>query len=98
MEDDKSALESFQNDLEIKLEQFGEDHPDTGESYISIRVAQHEMKNYWPALDSLQHALQIRLKLFGDHLTTAESYYNIGLTQRVSKSKVYRVLFPLKCL
>ena len=65
MKDYKAALESDQNALQIRLKLFGEDHPDTAQSYYSIGVTQHAMKDYKAALDSHQHALQIRLKLFG---------------------------------
>jgi tetratricopeptide (TPR) repeat protein len=40
------------------------------------------MEGYKLALMSYQHALQIRLKLFGErHPDTARSYYCIGITQ-----------------
>jgi hypothetical protein len=47
------------------------------------------MKDYKSALVSHQHALEIRLKLFGeDHPGTAESYDNIELVQDRMKSGV----------
>jgi hypothetical protein len=40
------------------------------------------MEDYESAVESYQHALQIRLKLYGeDHLDTAKSYENIQLVQ-----------------
>ena len=40
------------------------------------------MHNYSAALESLQHALAIRIKLFEEeHESTADSYRQLGLTQ-----------------
>jgi tetratricopeptide (TPR) repeat protein len=82
MEDYKSALDSHQHALQIRLKLLGEDHADTAESYYRIGVTQMWMEDYKSALDSHQHALQIRLKLLGeDHADTAKSYHEIGVTQ-----------------
>jgi tetratricopeptide (TPR) repeat protein len=61
MKDYKSALESKQKALQIRLKLYGEDHSDTARSYNYIGVTQNEMKDYKLALESYQHALQIRL-------------------------------------
>ena len=53
MKDYKSALESHQHALQIRLKLFGEDHSDTALSYNSIGVTQCEMKDYKSALDML---------------------------------------------
>ena len=45
----------------IKL--FGEEHESTADSYFSLGVTQHEMKDYKAALQSDQRALAIRIKL-----------------------------------
>ena len=61
----------------------GHDNADTAQSYYNIGVAQHEMKDYKSALASHQHALQIRLRLFGEnHADTARSYHEIRITHR----------------
>ena len=40
------------------------------------------LETFKAALGSNQHALDIRLKLFGgDHADTAKSYHNLGSTQ-----------------
>jgi hypothetical protein len=66
------------NDSALAAKQ--KDDSDTALSYDSIGNTQHEMKDYKSALESHQHALQIRLKLFGeDHCDTALSYNNIGV-------------------
>ena len=47
------------------------------------------MKDYKAALQSEQHALAIRIKLFGEeHESTADSYFNLGVTQ--PKMKDYK--------
>ncbi|CAB4031895.1 kinesin light chain-like [Paramuricea clavata] len=72
MNDYKSALESHQHALQIRLKLFGEDHSDTAANYDNIGDTQHEMKDYKSALESKQKALQIRLKLFEEgHSDTA---------------------------
>ena len=44
------------------------------------------MEDYKSAIQSHQHAFQIRLKLFGEnHADTARSYYSIGVTQNEMK-------------
>ena len=43
---------------------------------------QHSLGNFNAALASKQHALDIRLKLFGeDHPCTADSYLSLSMTQ-----------------
>jgi tetratricopeptide (TPR) repeat protein len=62
MKNNDSELTSKQKALEKILNIHGEDHSDTALSYNNIGVTQYEMKDYKSALESLQHALQIRLK------------------------------------
>ena len=66
MKDYKSALQSHQRALNIRLKLHGDVHPDIADSYIAIGVTQREMKDYVSALQSNQQALNIRLKLHGD--------------------------------
>ena len=50
--------------------------------YEVLGNTQHSSGNFNAALDSKQHALDIRLKLFGEeHASTANSYHNLGTTQ-----------------
>ena len=54
---------------------------DITESYYSLAVTHLSLGNFDAALDSKQHALDIRLKLFGEqHAVTAKSYYSFGAT------------------
>ena len=76
------AIQSFEYALNIARGMFGEEHPDTAESYFSIGVAQFALGNFSSALQSHQRALDIRAKLFKEeHSDTAESYFSIGVTQ-----------------
>ena len=51
-------------------------------SYADHADIQCKMQNYPDALHSNQCALDIRLELYGErHLTTAESYHSLGITQ-----------------
>ncbi len=78
MKDYKSALESHQHALQIRLKLFGKDHSDTARGYHEIGVTQSNLKDYKSSIESYQHALHIRLKLFGeDHADTAQSYHSI---------------------
>ena len=48
----------------------------------SLGITQHSLGNFDAALNSKQHALDIRLTLFGEgHTSTADSYYDLGITQ-----------------
>ena len=82
MKDYVSALQSYQQSLNIRLKIHGDEHPDTANSYHNIGEIQYKMKDYVSALQSHQQSLNIRLKLHGDeHPDTASSYYEIGQTQ-----------------
>ena len=65
--------------MRVKL--FEEEHPDTAECYLSLRVTQHTSRDVSSALQSFKRALDIRVKLFGEeHPDTAECYFSLGLT------------------
>ena len=54
----------------------------TAHSYHSLGVTQYQLGDYKSALLSLQHALDVRRKLFGEeHAQTANSYQSFGVTQ-----------------
>ena len=81
MKDYKSAFQSFQHALQIRLKLCGENHRDIAQSNNNIGGTKLEMKDYKIALDTYKHALEIRLKLFGeDHPDTAKGYREIGVT------------------
>ena len=66
--------------MRVKL--FGEEHPDTAQSYFNLGVTQHALGNLSSALQSKQRALDIRVKLFGEeHPDTAQSYLNLAETK-----------------
>ena len=51
-------------------------------SYSNHAYIQWQMRNYSEALTAEQHALDIRLEMFGhEHSKTADSYYSLGVTQ-----------------
>jgi ppGpp synthetase/RelA/SpoT-type nucleotidyltranferase len=73
---------------------FGENVTDTAQSYDIIGDTQYEMEDYTSAVESYQHALQIRLKLYGeDHSDTVKSYENIELVQDRMKN-VVSIIIP----
>ncbi|KAL9962873.1 hypothetical protein ACROYT_G032023 [Oculina patagonica] len=50
--------------------------------YWDLGLCQYTKANFSEAIQSLQRALKIRLKLFGDkHSSTADSYYSLGVAQ-----------------
>ena len=50
--------------------------------YEVLGTTQHSLGNFNAALDSIQHATDIRIKLFGEqHAVTANSYVTLGITQ-----------------
>ena len=54
----------------------------TADRYRQLGVTQHEMHDNTSALQSHQHALAIRIKLFGEeHESTADSYRQLSATQ-----------------
>ena len=69
----KAALELHQHAVQIRLKLFGENHPDTAESYYSIGVTQHAMKDYKAAHESKQQGV------------AAQSHDKIGVTENVIK-------------
>ena len=61
---------------------FGEEHAKTANSYHSLGMTQYQLGDYTSALQSHQHAVDVKRKLFGEeHAKTALSYYDIGVTQ-----------------
>ena len=74
LHDYKSALQSFQNALAIRINLFGVEHEKTAQSYRKLGLVQHNMCDYKAALQSHHCALTIRIKLFGDdHESTADN-------------------------
>ena len=66
--------------LHIRIKLFGEEHPETADSYHSVAVTQHSLSDYSAALESAKRALDIRIKLFGEeHPETADSYRSVSL-------------------
>ena len=71
-----AALESKKRALHIRIKQFGEEHPETVDSYHSVGTTQYYLMDYTAALESHKRALHIRIKQFGEeHPETADSYH-----------------------
>lgn len=77
-----SALQSEKCALDIRLEQFGEEHWSTADSYHSLGASYYSAGDFASALQSTQRALNIRRRLYGEeHPTTAYSYQFVAATQ-----------------
>ncbi|CAB4023174.1 Nephrocystin-3 [Paramuricea clavata] len=77
------------------LNLFGENVTDTAQSYDIIGDTQCEMENYKSAVESYQHALQIRLKVYEeDYSDTVKSYENIELVQVDGMKNVVSIITP----
>ena len=57
-----AALESKKRALHIRIKQFGEEHPETADSYYEVWATQHCVMDYTAALESHKRALHIRIK------------------------------------
>ena len=81
----RQHLQSYQRALDIIVRLFGEEHPDTTQSYFSIGITQRALGSFFSVLQTKQSALDIRIKLFGEeHSDTAQSYLSVGITQHSS--------------
>lgn len=79
MENTDEALANYRKALDIQVNHFGEQHPDTAETIGNIAATYDRMGNQEEALKYFQQALEIRQQLFGDqHPDTATSFNNIG--------------------
>ena len=82
MQNYSEAIQSFQRALDVVIDLFNEEHPDTARSYFNLAVTQHASGDFLSALQSHQRALEIRVKVLGEeHPDTAQSYFNLGVTQ-----------------
>jgi tetratricopeptide (TPR) repeat protein len=73
------ALEFNNKSLNIRLNIYGEKHPDTARSYNNIGTVFSSLGEYDKALESLNKSLNIKLKIYDEeHPDTATSYNNIG--------------------
>ena len=81
-EDFDSALQCEQRALEIRLEQYGEDHSSTADSFLSLGATQYANGDFPSSLHSTQRVLDITRKLFGDeHPRTAYRTAFLGAVQ-----------------
>jgi tetratricopeptide (TPR) repeat protein len=79
--DYKRALEYQEKALTIRLELFGERHPDTAMSFNNVGNTYGDLGDNKRASEYHEKALTIRLELFGErHPDTAMSFNNIGNT------------------
>jgi tetratricopeptide (TPR) repeat protein len=73
--DYKRSLEYNEKVLELRLELFGERHPDTANSFNSVGATYNHLGDYKRALEYCEKALELRLELFGEpHPDTASSF------------------------
>ena len=85
MQNYSEAIQSFQRALDVAIDLFNEEHPDTAECYFTLGITRHAAGNFSIALQSHQRALEIRVKVLGEeHPDTAQSYFNLGITQHAS--------------
>ncbi|XP_066015507.1 uncharacterized protein [Pocillopora verrucosa] len=81
MQNYSEAIQSFQRALDVAIDLFNEEHPDTARSYFNLAAS----GDFFSALQSHQRALEIRVKLFGEeHPDTARSYFNLAVTKHAS--------------
>ncbi len=79
MENTDEALANYRKALDIQVNHFGEQHPDTAETISNIAATYDRRGNQEEALKYFNQALEIRQQLFGDqHADTATSFNNIG--------------------
>ncbi|XP_020612424.1 uncharacterized protein LOC110050800 [Orbicella faveolata] len=78
-----STTQAKQQGHDSKLiKETGKEHSNIAGSNRLPWNAQHEQGDFSSALQSVQHALDIRLKVLGeDHSITADSYHSLGITQ-----------------
>ena len=76
------ALQFEQRALEIRLEQYGENHTSAADCYLSLGATQYAKGDFSSSLYSTQRALDIAQKLLGDkHPRTAYSTAFFGAVQ-----------------
>ncbi|HEY0375359.1 MAG TPA: tetratricopeptide repeat protein [Pyrinomonadaceae bacterium] len=79
--DYKRCLKYAEKALSIRLELFGERHPDTAQSLNNVGGIYGELGDYKRNLEYTEKALNIRLELFGErHPDTAQSLSSVGNT------------------
>ena len=77
--DFQGALPYHEKALAIRESIFGEDHPETAESLVSIGRVLRELGRSAETKPYFERSLEIRMKLFGKyHRDTAESLENLG--------------------
>ena len=80
------AIEYHNKALKIRLDLFGEKHPDVARSYHNLGFAYRDKGDLDQAIEYLNKALKIRLDLFGEkHPDVAGGYNNLGTVYRQKK-------------
>jgi len=75
----EKAIENYKKSLAIRLDSFGEDHPDSCKAYESLGGGWMKTGEYNKAIEYFEKALAITLKSFGkDHPDLAGSYNYLG--------------------
>ena len=79
--DSTLALDYGKKAMRIRLDIFGEKHPDVAASYNNVGCTYGELGEYEKELEYLLKALDIRRDIFGEkHPDVAASYNNVGCT------------------
>lgn len=90
--DDDTALRLFEQCLELRCVQYGEEHEFTAAVYSQMGSTLHLMHEYDKALEMREKALQIYLATLGEqHPETAATYDSLGSTY-YSKGKFDKAL------
>jgi tetratricopeptide (TPR) repeat protein len=77
----QKALEYKVQALEIRQQLFGEQHPDTAQSFNNVGYSYGELRNHEKALEYQLRALEIQKKICGEqHPNTATYFNNVGIT------------------
>lgn len=79
----QTALEYWQESLNIKREIFGEKHTYVANAYNSIAAVHYSQTQYQKALEYWHKSLSIFSELYGEkHTTVADSYNNIAIVYK----------------
>ena len=73
------ALDYYNKSLSIRLNCFGEDHPDVADSYNDIGNLYKDNGEFHKVLNLFNKSLRIRLNFLGEnHIDSAGSFTNLG--------------------
>lgn len=76
--DFEQALKCYFKALRIQEKALGQKHPLVAVTYSRIGASYDQKEEYGKALDFYQKALSIREEVLGEHIVTADTYYDIA--------------------